>query len=721
MFIPILISPYFFLPDKFAKAIIFRIIVEIILIPYLLLVLYKKEYRPRPNALTIAVASFWFVGLLATIFSIQPFMSAWGSSVRGGGFFNFTHYIIFFFILAGVVRSQKQWKRIFNFAIAAAALVSILAILQRMFPALNADFMNSSYLRPASTMGNVIMLSNFLAMLIFIVFALWRIETARMTKTFYMASGILIISTILIAQTRGTMLGILAGGLFILYFYPIKIGGVRFAAYIKPIILLSIITILLLLFIFNNTLHILPQRFFAMDNTNRLTSWQIAIKAIKDKPVLGWGPENFAVPFDKYYPGGYTNSYQNLAETWWDRAHNVPLDIGVTMGLLGLMTYLGIFALLFTKLYSCKRSDLPHFIQLSLAAAFIAYFVQNLTAFDSISSFILFFALTAYVVFLSNEKQYDTEINSLRHNSTVKIMSWAIASIIVLFIIIKFSIIPFSLNYISNRAAIIARKGLYNETIKFYRDITNKYKNKTYYEKELNEKFMKIAGFFAPSLLEQLKDREEYLKINQETINLLKRDIELEPYHTKHYYNIGLFYNNISALNPDAAKDGIIYFKKALELSPNREQTLIESAKTYMLLNNYEGAIENLQKAIRINSDLPDSYLWLGIAHLYNKKPALGKKYLKFAQQAGYDIDNITTLKMLAGVYADIQLWEETISYYLKIIEKEPNNIEIRALLAGSYKKIGQTKKARSEAEYILKIAPQAQKSIEEFLNSLPN
>ncbi|MEK7627718.1 MAG: O-antigen ligase family protein [Patescibacteria group bacterium] len=719
---PLLISPYLLLPDKFAKAVIFRITIEIILIAYIFLILRDKKYLPRFDILTWAVTIFWTAALFSVIFSMQPFTSMWGSATRGSGFFNFTHYIILFFILRGVAQNKNQWQKIFNFAIIAAMLTALFAILQRIFPALNASYMNSIYYRPAGTMGNPIMLANYLAMTVFLAFAFWKQETIRRKKILYFLAGTLMLIAIFISQTRGTFLGLAVSGLFLLMFYPSK--KLKFQTKKRLLIPLIIIALIMPFFIFRNNLNILPERFLIFDSSNRLTSWKIAIKAIADKPIFGWGMENFAIPFDKYYPGGYTNSYNNIAETWWDKAHNVPLDIGTTMGLVGLIAYFFVFAAIFQRLRKNPANNnnisMPHII----GAIFIAHFIQNLTAFDSVTSEIMFFTLLAYIYFLSSEK-YDSIDN--QNNSRIgfarltkwKKMIFAASAITILMILVRVSLIPFWLNYTSNKTVIIVKQGLYNETMQFYRGITEKYKEKIYFEKELNEKFMKIASYFAPLLLDQTQNREEYLKLNQETINLLKRNIKLEPYHTKHYYNIGLFYSNIAVLNPSAGQEGLSYFTKSLELSPNREQALVESAKLQMIFLDYDGAITKLQKTTAINPELAEPYLWLGIANLYKKNNEIADEYFSTAKKYEYNFEEMNALKLMSGAYADNQRWAKAIPYYIKILEKKPDNIETRALLAGSYQKIGNIKEARREAEILLKIAPQAKESIEAFLKGL--
>jgi len=75
--------------------------------------------------------------------------------------------------------------------------------------------------------------------------------------------------------------------------------------------------------------------------SGRLLLWSSALKAFRERPVLGWGAENFDYGFDKYYnPQFYRGG---INETWSDRAHNWFLDFLVMGGALGLAFYLAIF------------------------------------------------------------------------------------------------------------------------------------------------------------------------------------------------------------------------------------------------------------------------------------------------------------------------------------------------------------------------------------------
>lgn len=95
--------------------------------------------------------------------------------------------------------------------------------------------------------------------------------------------------------------------------------------------------------------------------------------------MLGWGPENFVVAFDKFYDGALdADSYP-----WFDKVHNMFLEIGVTSGLLGLISFLVV-------LFLCFKSFLGGMtvIGIALASSLVAYLSQNMFGIDSTTSFI---------------------------------------------------------------------------------------------------------------------------------------------------------------------------------------------------------------------------------------------------------------------------------------------------------------------------------------------
>ena len=75
----------------------------------------------------------------------------------------------------------------------------------------------------------------------------------------------------------------------------------------------------------------------------RLLLWGQSLKIFKERPIFGWGPENFSIALEKHYLPQF--------EVWYDRAHNVFFDYLTQTGILGLLSYLGIFATFYWQFF----------------------------------------------------------------------------------------------------------------------------------------------------------------------------------------------------------------------------------------------------------------------------------------------------------------------------------------------------------------------------------
>ncbi len=137
----------------------------------------------------------------------------------------------------------------------------------------------------------------------------------------------------------------------------------------------------------------------------RLPVWEIAIRAWKDRPILGWGPESFSFLFDKYYKASYIPVLSE--RLYFDRSHNKVLDLMASSGILGILSFLSIFFVLFYILFKYKKfhkitnlrdeKNLSPISSFILIAFFICYFVQNLFCFDTIGTYLTFFLVFGFI------------------------------------------------------------------------------------------------------------------------------------------------------------------------------------------------------------------------------------------------------------------------------------------------------------------------------------
>jgi putative inorganic carbon (HCO3(-)) transporter len=117
----------------------------------------------------------------------------------------------------------------------------------------------------------------------------------------------------------------------------------------------------------------------------RFLIWRDTIPMILERPLLGYGPDNFATPFTSYEG----EDLKLIAESApVDRAHNESLDVAATTGVAGLAAYVWIFAVYFREAY--RRGG---WTLISLSGGVLAYILQLQTIFTTLPTGITFWAL----------------------------------------------------------------------------------------------------------------------------------------------------------------------------------------------------------------------------------------------------------------------------------------------------------------------------------------
>jgi O-antigen ligase len=198
-----------------------------------------------------------------------------------------------------------------------------------------------------------------------------------------------IFQSIPFGQARGATLGILIGGMsafFVWLFLSSRISKKTFGA----------LGILGLVFVcaFVGTQALtsgtfINQKFVEHATSDRLVAWNISKQALIEKPVLGWGVENFTVAFNTFY-----DSEVFMHEPNFDRAHNIFWDTAVSAGIPLVIFYVGILVLLFYLFYVLFKKNILNRAQTAiLCGLVVAYVVQNLFVFDMLPSLLMFYLL----------------------------------------------------------------------------------------------------------------------------------------------------------------------------------------------------------------------------------------------------------------------------------------------------------------------------------------
>ncbi|MDO8728332.1 MAG: O-antigen ligase family protein [bacterium] len=625
-FIPFLVSTAFFFPFITTKAFAWRIIIEIVFASWLLLALLDTAYRPKKSLILYSIFGFLAIIGLADIFGVAPIKSFWSNFERMDGFITLLHLGMFFIVISSVFKEETtagggaSWKRWWNVSLAASFIMVLYSVLQ----IIGLKTINQGGVRVDGTLGNAIYLAVYMLFHIFIAFLfMWREWKNVALRWVY---GLLIFAQVFVlyyTATRGAILGLL-GGVFVVAVLSIfnpeasRQGGSNGAGKNKDEKMVRKAGVAILL-----VLAVLAGGFFSLRNAEFVTSspvlsrftslnteeiktqgryfvWPMAIEGFKNRPILGWGQENFSYVFQKYY-----SPEMFSLEPWFDRAHNIFLDWAVAGGLLGLLAYLFLYvALLFSIWKPARQSDGGKSTSWSYAEKSIltgliaAYFFHNFFVFDHLISYILFFSLLAYV---HNRNGGET----LWVKSMTEIQTWRIALPAV-------SILLVLSLYFVNVKPIIANVFLI-EALKSLQtpgkiEVATQYFKKAHRASRLGrtEVVEHLAGNLAPILTSDMKMEEKNAFFSFAKDAVLKQNEDLKG-DARNELITGSFLSTAGFLD-----EALVHLNVSRELMPGKQQIYFEIGAAYINKKEPQKALETFKEAY----DLAPAYTEARVIYL---------------------------------------------------------------------------------------------------------
>src|ERR1051325_3011562 len=388
------------------KTALFQALTEILVALWIGLAFADKKYRPRFTLLTIFIFLYLTSLTVSSIFGIDLQNSLWSTVWRGMGLVTLWHAGLLFLAVKSMA-SAIDWRKLWLFSFGTSALVSLGVPLQVLF--FKNLFLADQSSRPGSSFGNATYMGSYLIFNFFI--GLWLYfqtknrEHGTENKKIKAALLLGIILNIIAIFWAGT-LGVIAAmilGLAILgiyYFFRLPKG--------QPKKILGVVGIVLILFsgfFFLTRSHDVWKKipglsrvatfsFSDRDFQDRLIPWRAGLQGFLEKPILGWGWENYNVVFNKHYdPKLLGNTFD---DTFWDKPHNVLVEQFVTGGAIGFLLYVLMFFAIFREL-SRFRENGEHSAKPFFIAMLAAYIFQNLLVFDTMGSILMLFLTLAFV------------------------------------------------------------------------------------------------------------------------------------------------------------------------------------------------------------------------------------------------------------------------------------------------------------------------------------
>jgi len=627
----VVIAPNAIYPFVTPKILLYRSLIESALIVFFFFIIssfYRKDdkalnevfYRARiifRNPLFLTVVAFLVSAIFSSLFAVDGFRSFFGNLERGEGVWGLLHYGVFLFLGLLVFR-RDDWIKFAKIILAAASFLIVWSWLQ--FSLSNTGSLAESILsflfsgaqlgqfkeligssfQPGSFVGNPGSLAAFIVISVGLaVFAYFNSHNNRFRRVYLLFAAASLI-TVFLTGIRGAALGVSVGLLFLFLYLLFKNKGlgVRWPA-------LVLIALILFggAFWFTRTNSFwqrLPgfNRFATVSAesssvSTRLIALGVSRDAFLEKPVFGWGPENYNIAYNKHY----NPDYSYYAEDWFDRAHNKVAEVGVTQGVVGLAAYLGIFVFLFRELFR-KKPDGYAFV----AAALVAYFVQNLFLFDNITSYIPFFTVIGMTIaFTTEEQSTEREFVVVPLSSGKLIAAGALSAVLVLgsfYSLYVYNFLPWyqATEFVKAVSTKVGEKILSASDQFLY--------PYNFAQKEIRTEFAQVL--YDNNLL----GNENFKSLVDKSVSALEEVAQKEPYDPRTFALLTEIYNELSRNTPSLLEKSEEYARQAVALSPENQNLNSQLAVTL-------AGTEKTEEAVRIARELVSRNEGLAKAHYH--------------------------------------------------------------------------------------------------------
>lgn len=592
---PLVYNPKYYFPFVGPKSLYFMAFCQVIFFAWLILALYKKQYRPQRNVVAIALAVFVFFMALSAVFGVDPSRSFWSKFERMTGVLMWLNLLGVFLAVCSSLKKWADWKNIFLFSLGVALVVSVMGILEK-YGVRQVIFSD----RKGATLGNTSFLGSYLIFNFFLSCYLLTQEKKLLLKILLGCLAVLIFLAIYLQGARAATGVSIAGlALVALLFWAFKIKNKIWSIVGKIALGVSVLTVIvavILLYLPNNPVH---NQFGKIATQGRFANWEIAWKGFWERPLLGWGIETYDILFPKYFnPCLFTTKCGG--EFWFDRTHNIVLDTLVATGALGFLAYLGIFgALIFVLSKKYFKEKSVDFWTFALFIAMpVAYFVQNLTVFDMVSSLMMFALTLAFVAFLDVFQRPRKASNRLNAKS-----KWGLVILLAIFAL-SFNFFVFK-PWQLDKMIIKAVQAQYQDD------------RLTLYDKTLQTSSLgkyQVTDFFTDHSQRLVQDnikninREGGIKELDWAIKETEKRRKESPLDYRIVLKLAQLYNAIVLLDSSKLPLAEQYAQEAMEKSPNNQQSYWVLAQTKLFQQDSKTANELARKAIDLEPGVLRSY-----------------------------------------------------------------------------------------------------------------
>lgn len=694
---PFLVAQTYIFPLVTLKTFVFQALIEVLMAMWVVLCVAGVLRRPRFTRLAKFATAFFLILIISALLGVDPVRSFWSTQERAVGLIFFAH-IGAFVLMLWSAREHLQWERYIGVSVAVATVVCVYAFIQPYVPQL---FYEPSVGRPGSFLGNPSFLAGYL--LFHLYFALWlSMRKFRAAKyewgTLVAATIPLIFGTIFLTQTRGAILGLAASFVALAVWAAVAGRTIRVRSrltlrHIGAAVLVGLLLVAATFFFTRSApvWQLIPGvgrltdlSLASSDIQPRLIALRISWDAFLERPVLGFGYENFKYAFDARYDPELLR--HGFSETYFDKPHNIALEYLVTTGVAGLLAYITFFVVLSFALYRSRDAD---FFPFGIAAI-VAHVVQNLFLFDSFGPLL---ALAIFAGFAAPDASPPPTSHRLpRPHGRLFVATTALMVVLTAVgVSANVSILMANngqywvLNYLLFRQPDLAYAS-YERAVDAW---VNPYRDAA--RKDFSSAVSQVYLQGVPVTPEMITRGVDDLRIA----------IERNP---RNYFLRVSFADLVSVVRQNDASalaEAEQQIEEALKLSPRRQQTYYALAKIRILQNRWDDALRAAADAIELEPEIGESHFYYGLIAFEAGKPEIGFRSIETAERLGRVPKTGHEMRVIANYYADAGNYEKSIVLYHQAVDESAADLEARLKLGIVYFYAGNIPAARTELQIV--------------------
>gem|GEM_PF-4753883 len=301
----------------------------------------------------IPMSAFLLAGAASAIFSINPRIAFFGDFEQGVGFVVLSLCVLTAFLTAQLVRDATRLRELTSVVLYTATGVAVVGLMQQIAAF---DLVLGPYAdqlpewmlqRGYGTIGNADIYAAFLVLPALLAIHRFRLAEDTSRRLRRAGSAVVILTTLVIAQTRAPLAGLAVGvAAYAVAEWRTSRGETarrkpsRGQGKTSPKVVVATVIAVVVVGVLASTVFgtasDLGERFSLESIASlggRLPLWRSAVDIAGNHPVLGVGPDSFRLGWYPVRPLSHLDAGASLVIT---DPHSVPLLIAATMGILGL-------------------------------------------------------------------------------------------------------------------------------------------------------------------------------------------------------------------------------------------------------------------------------------------------------------------------------------------------------------------------------------------------